>query len=570
MQAIILAAGMGKRLGEYTKNNTKCMVKVNGESLISRLLKQLENIGNLNRIVIVVGYKGDYLMRYIKASDITIPIEFIENKDYEKTNNIYSLYLAKERLCEDDTLLFESDLIFEDNVLELLVSDVHKNIALVNKFQHWMSGTCVELYSDNKIKRFISSNKFNIAESENYYKTVNIYKFSKEFSQNYYIPFLVAYCHAMGKNEYYEQVLRVISMIDSSPLYALPLDSELWYEIDDANDLSIASILFASTEEKLKKLPEFGLWRFPQFLDFYYKGSSFFPPKSMIDELNAMFNSLIQHVPSQINISSLLAGMDFDVSPESIVAANDLKSLIIEICGENEYKSMCTCQYIDDDFINFILHGNFTAILISNPNIITGQLNNNAFFLKLLNVAKEKDIKVILNETDLEFYSSDSCKYSYLKQDLIDEYKNLIVVKDLAKTYGLNGIGIAIAASGNKGLIKSISNKIPLLNSISEYFLQIYLKYKNDFSDAVNNLISEREKMIKALSGLKKVDVIYNCSQFIKITLKNISAHELAVKLLEDYKILVREMDDSISIQVSVKTEKSNIFLINALKTLLN
>ena len=57
MQAIILAAGMGRRLGEYTKENTKCMLPVNGVRLIDRMLNQLANL-KLNRVIIVVGYKG--------------------------------------------------------------------------------------------------------------------------------------------------------------------------------------------------------------------------------------------------------------------------------------------------------------------------------------------------------------------------------------------------------------------------------------------------------------------------------------------------------------------------------
>lgn len=58
MQAVILAAGMGKRLGEYTKNNTKCMVEVNGVKLIDRVIKQLGSL-NLKRLVLVVGYQGE-------------------------------------------------------------------------------------------------------------------------------------------------------------------------------------------------------------------------------------------------------------------------------------------------------------------------------------------------------------------------------------------------------------------------------------------------------------------------------------------------------------------------------
>ena len=107
MQAIILAAGMGKRLKELTENNTKCMVKVNGVTLIDRMLHQIDKRG-LSRIIIVVGYEGQKLIDYIATLDIVTPIVYIDNPIYDKTNNIYSLALAKDYLCEDDTLLLKT------------------------------------------------------------------------------------------------------------------------------------------------------------------------------------------------------------------------------------------------------------------------------------------------------------------------------------------------------------------------------------------------------------------------------------------------------------------------------
>ena len=191
MQAVILAAGMGKRLKELTKNNTKCMVKVNGVALIDRMLHQIE-AQNLSRIIIVVGYEGKKLMDYIGTLNIRTPIEYIENPIYDKTNNIYSLSLAKEWLCREDTLLFESDLIFDDSVLDALVSDPRDTLALVDKYESWMDGTCVKLGDDDRIEAFVPGKRFEFNEKDEYYKTVNIYKFSQHFSQSRYVPFLEA------------------------------------------------------------------------------------------------------------------------------------------------------------------------------------------------------------------------------------------------------------------------------------------------------------------------------------------------------------------------------------------
>ncbi|NLZ53421.1 MAG: phosphocholine cytidylyltransferase family protein, partial [Thermoanaerobacteraceae bacterium] len=254
MQAIILAAGMGKRLKELTNDCTKCMVKVNGVTLIERMLAQLDKL-KLSGIVIVIGYQGDKLVEFIESLSIKTPITYVRNDIYYKTNNIYSLYLARNYLLQEDTLLLESDLIFEDAVLEKILRDPYPSLALVAKYESWMDGTVVTLDEDRNIKDFLSKKQFKFADIKNYYKTVNIYKFSKEFSTTHYVPFLEAYSKALGDNEYYEQVLKVIALLEKPEIKASILEKESWYEIDDVQDLDIAESIFANSPgEKLAKI----------------------------------------------------------------------------------------------------------------------------------------------------------------------------------------------------------------------------------------------------------------------------------------------------------------------------
>src|SRR5690606_38390201 len=140
----ILAAGMGKRLKEHTANQTQCMVKVNGVPLIDRMLKQLDAL-NLSRVVIVTGFEGEGLRNHIETIHIETPIEYVHNDVYDKTYNIYSLYLAREWLLKEDTILLESDLIFEDSALNKLLSNPYPSLALVAKYESWMDGTVVKL-----------------------------------------------------------------------------------------------------------------------------------------------------------------------------------------------------------------------------------------------------------------------------------------------------------------------------------------------------------------------------------------------------------------------------------------
>jgi len=164
MQALMLAAGMGKRLGRFTKNSTKCMVPVNGKTLIEYAIESLIQCG-IKKFVMVVGYKSEVLINFIKEKFpeerlCGMEIEFIENPIYDKTNNIYSLYLAKNRLSEDDTLLLESDLIFKKEILSSLISSSDKNVAVVSKFEPWMDGTCTLLNCENQITQIVDKSAF--------------------------------------------------------------------------------------------------------------------------------------------------------------------------------------------------------------------------------------------------------------------------------------------------------------------------------------------------------------------------------------------------------------------------
>ena len=335
MQAIILAAGMGKRLGEYTKNNTKCMVPVNGTPLIDRIICQLGKLP-LKRVVIVIGYEGSKLKAYLGNEKNGLKIEYINNPIYEKTNNIYSLALAKKELQEDDTLLLESDLIFDDKMLSLLVDNPFPNLALVAKYESWMDGTMVKIDRDNNIVNFITKAAFDYSEANSYYKTVNIYKFSKEFSCSKYVPFLEAYSKAVGNNEYYENVLRIISFLSKTDLKALPISNEKWYEIDDKQDLDIAEALFAEEKDILRKYyGRFGgFWRFPKMLDYCYLVNPYFRESRIINEMKANFETLVGEYPSGMKVNTLLASKCWGINEEYIIPGNGAAELIKALMEE--------------------------------------------------------------------------------------------------------------------------------------------------------------------------------------------------------------------------------------------
>ena len=150
MQALMLAAGMGRRMGKYTEAMTKCMIEVGGRTLLQRAVDALKEAG-ITKFVMVVGWECDKLVDYIQRNISGMDFQFVYNYDYATTNNIYSLYLARDYLAQDDTILLESDLVYESSLLKKIVEDPRANLVAVAKYEHWMDGTVTTLDEDGNV-----------------------------------------------------------------------------------------------------------------------------------------------------------------------------------------------------------------------------------------------------------------------------------------------------------------------------------------------------------------------------------------------------------------------------------
>lgn len=603
MQAIILAAGMGRRLGEYTKENTKCMVEVNGVKLIDRLLGQLSHL-QLNRVIIVVGYKGQNLIDYIGSRyDEKFKIEYINNPVFDRTNNIYSLALAKDKLQEDDTILVESDLIFEDGMFQLLLDNPHPDLALVAKYERWMDGTMVKIDNDNNIVDFVPKAAFDSHDIESYYKTVNIYKFSKGFSRTKYVPFLDAYTKAVGNNEYYENVLRIITFLNSHDLKALPITVEKWYEIDDKQDLDIAEALFADEKDILRKYygRYGGFWRFPKMLDFCYLVNPYFNESRIITEMESFFRTLISEYPSGMKVNSLLASKCWGVKEEYIIPGNGAaelikllmellpgtlgiirptfeeypnrrskESLITFIPHNNEYR------YTKKDLIEYFGSHHTDSILLINPDNPSGNFIPIEDILSFAEWCEQKNIRLIVDESFVDF-SVGFERNSLLSNTILESYPNMVVLKSISKSYGVPGIRLGILCSADTKLITKLKSMVSIwnINSFAEYFMQIFSKYEKDYHRACEKFIYERndfECQLKKISFLRPIPSQAN--YFLCEILPPKNAKQLVVTMLQRFNILVRDCSDKKGLdgkqylRIAVRNHKDNSKLIDAFKEL--
>ena len=604
MQAIILAAGMGKRLGELTKNNTKCMIEVNGVKLIDRMLSQLSRL-NLKRVVIVVGYQAENLMSHIgNRYDGKLTIEYVLNPIYDKTNNIYSLALAKEQLQEDDTLLLESDLIFEDRMLRLLTENPYPNLALVAKYETWMDGTMVRIDNDNNIVSFVPKKAFRYSDVPYYYKTCNIYKFSKNFSCNQYVPFLEAYSKAMGDNEYYEQVLRVITALDKSTLRALPITDEKWYEIDDIQDRDIAETKFSERTEMLSRFHQCygGYWRFPQMKDFCYLVNPYFPTERMKDELRANFDTLLTEYPSGMKVNSLLAGKYFGIRQEFVCVGNGaaelIKCLVENHCtGKTgfvlptfeEYPNRANpddlvtftpsnpdFRYSARDLEVFFKDKGISNLLIINPDNPSGNYIPFDDLKELIEWTAKNSINLTVDESFVDF-TDNHITASLLHNEILQAYPHLTVVKSISKSYGVPGLRLGVIASGNTAMMEKIRKEVAIwnINSFAEFYMQIFNKYEKDYLTACSKFIQERTLFYNELKDIPFLRVIPSqANYFLCEVTGRYTSQTLTQKLLEESNILIKDCGQKSAfagrnyIRLAIRDREDNSKLIKKLREL--
>ena len=596
MQIIIPAAGMGKRLGPETTDKTKAMVKVNQKTLIERCLDCVVT-HPIKRIILVVGYEKEKLKKFLGDSYKGVEIIFVENNDYATTNNIYSVFLAKDYLVEDDTILIESDLIFEPKLLQMVIENKFENLALVDKYKPWMDGTVVKLNDDFTISHFVSKVDFDYNNAHEYYKTVNIYKFSKSFLSSTYVPFLEAYVKSMGKNEYYEQVLKVIVNLDTRSLKALPLDGDTWYEIDDVQDLDNANLIFAEPNERYKLLSKRygGYWRLDNLIDFCYLVNPFFPPEALSNEIKYSFDKLMQSYPSGEKVQAILGAKLFGVPESHIVVGNGAAELIDKVTSTvkgrfglygptfEEYSARFNdidlrvantkgFRYGKNDVIA-LSEGNDGVILI-NPDNPSGNFIPYADIIAILEHFYSANKHLILDESFLDF-AEDGFNSSVLNTADLERFPNLVVIKSIGKSYGVGGLRLGVLASSNTELVGQVKSNISIwnINSIAEFYLQIIGKYTAQYQESCAKLIQARSALLNDLRDIKYLEPYESQANYILCKVIGKDALHLASDLCNKYSILIKDCSDKANIEgqyirVAVRDARDNEALINSLKAL--
>jgi Histidinol-phosphate/aromatic aminotransferase and cobyric acid decarboxylase len=601
MQAIILAAGMGKRLRHATSGKPKCMVEVNGVTLLERALANLTKFP-LSRIVLVIGHRGGLIRERVGDGYGGVPVVYVENSDYETTNNVYSLYLARHILAEQDTLLLESDIIFEEAILEKLIDNPYPNVVVVDSYKPHMDGTVIKISPEMEVAAFIPKAHFDYKESDSYYKTVNIYKFSREFSTGAYIPFLESYCKVLGHNRFYEQVLRVILTLDQNNLRAMVLDREKWYEIDTLPDLRNAEALFADTPEKKLELVSKrygGYWAFEGMLDFCYLVNPFFQPDRMLEEIRNSCAALLANYPAGQETQCLLAGELVQCHEKYLAVGNGAAELIgalaelvegkigIPYPTFMEYPARIAPERLvkiqtDDPQLR---HDSETlkraadsvdCMLLVNPDNPSGNFIPRSEVLGLAAHCRERGKRLIVDESFVDF-AVDAGPHTLMTDGILAANPNLVVIRSISKTYGVPGVRLGILASADGKLIARARKAVTIwnINSFGEFFLQVGPKYAGEYAGACREMAAARDEMLAGLARIPYLAPLPSQANFILCKLDDgRGSLRLAEELLFFHNILVKSfsnregLEGGEYVRFAVRTPEENRRLLDSLAEL--
>ena len=234
--ALLLAAGTGSRLQPLTNDIPKCLTEVSGVSILERLTLCLRQHG-FKRLIVVVGYMDSCIRRFLGNSINGLTIDYIVNHQYRTTNNIYSLWLAREMIHEP-FLLVESDIVFDAS---LLGNMLYPDCMAVSRILPWMNGTTVTVNRSLRVSALNSGQR--VVTGESSYKTVNICSLSL-LSWRLVEKRLEEHIASGHVNEYYETVFA--EMISEGSLSFKPVffNASQWYEIDTIKDLHKSELIF--------------------------------------------------------------------------------------------------------------------------------------------------------------------------------------------------------------------------------------------------------------------------------------------------------------------------------------
>lgn len=599
-RAVILAAGVGRRMLPLTTDVPKCLIEVNGVPILFRGLRVLASAG-VTEAVVVVGHEAAQVRRRVGNNFEGIDVVYVDAPSFETTNNIRSLWDAR-GYCDEDILLLEGDVVFDRDVVVRLCEQPGNSMAVAPDNDDF-SGTVVRRDDNGLVTSFILGADLDAGfGGVDLHKTVNIYLLRAEALRDAIVPELCRQVERDNVQAYYEAVFRDLVADGSLPdLVAVDVSSSRWYELDDRRDLEIAEFMFLSRDRQFDRVqPLHGSrWRYG-IVDHSYLYNLHFPPQAMLEDFRIELPDIVTNYPvGQIELDRLTAQWT-GTDPAGIVVSNGAAQLIkvlgqffidkmtIPVPSFNEYENVLRPEQLDRvalDPITFELDldafaesarraGSNAAVLVT-PNNPTALSVERTDILELARRLAEHQCRLIVDESFIEF--SRSGRTASVEGDVAG-HPNLVVVKSMSKVFGIAGLRLGYLLTADHAFAAAVRAQLPIwnLNGLAESFLRRVGRYRSEFAascEVVRDTCQDLFVALRELPGLAPMRPDANFV-FCKITAPGITGPALARRMYVEHGILIKDcasktmLEAQLYLRIASRTAPENRRLVEALSQL--
>jgi histidinol-phosphate/aromatic aminotransferase/cobyric acid decarboxylase-like protein/choline kinase len=523
MQAIILAAGYGRRMRPLSDTCHKALLSVGGRTILSRIVSELLTL-DVSMVNVVTGYQAADVKEHLTVEYPGAPLRFIHNERFAETNNIVSLALALDSLERGhDVVLVECDLVLAPGILARVCGASSSNVALVDTYRVGMDGTVVTVADGLLTAVFPPAAQGEQFEYRDTYKTLNVYRFSDRCVRETLKPLVTTHAEQVDATAYYEAVLATLPDLAALGIEAAVVAGEAWAEIDDPTDLLAAQFCFAP-EERVNILDRtIGTWAF-DVLDFSTARNAYYPTPAVLAAIRHALADLIGGYGSASAVLDEKLGWLLGCQPDRIEAlhggAQALpildqlwrdRRVALPVPTIPEYCRVfgTATSYRDAPGIDLKaldrLASEVDVLVVANPNYPTGtSLPTDALHCL---ATRHPTTIVLVDESFIAF----SAEVSIRKALEVEPLPNVVVLTSLDAELGVPGLGLGYVYSCDRDLLSEIANALPTRNlgSVAEYLLELTLKFRSDLERSIRCTVDDREALRRDLLEIPGIAFVH-------------------------------------------------------------
>jgi len=589
MKAIVLAAGHGARLRPLTDRLHKSLLPVGDNTILGRILDGLLAI-QVRDILVVTGYRSGEVEAYLAQRYPDLALRFVHNERYRQTNNIVSLAMALDQMeIDSDVILVECDVLFDPCILARLQSSERGNIALVDRYRPGMDGTVVSVEAGTITQVFpphLQTEDFDYSDK---YKTLNIYRFDRDFCRQRLQPLLSCYANVIDSGCYYELVLGMLINMQRETVRAEVIDGSQWAEVDDPNDLAAARFTFEpELRSRILDRAKGGHWNFP-VLDFTFMRNMYFPTDAMIAAMRRALPSLVRSYGSAQEVLNEKLAYVLQCHPERVQCLHGASQIfprlselfhprrtLIPAPTFGEYPRWFAESEVYFDAVGVdrdalaARAGKYDLVVVVNPNNPAGTVLPTEWLHAL---AAQNPQTIFLVDESFAGFAGQPTLLDRLERAPLH---NVLIVASLSKSLGAPGLRLGYVYSYDTDLVARIGADLPIwnLSSTAEFLLEIVLKFKPELAASFERTAADRSELQAVLQRIDGVRQVYpSAGNFVLFRLDHDDpgrATALTESLLARHSIYIKDVsarfpEPAPYVRVAVRHPAENLRLVEAL-----